>query len=442
MNDQLLAAIRERGQKQTEFGRGILTADKYVSTIQDCIGIEACNRFLAKGRSSFNDILTKAANTLVYSNDEMVVEEKNLKGALKDVELPKNTLMVFKHVLTSASVDRDGDVLHSDGAAVDSKMLLLWQHAHTLPIGKYLATVTQNKKKLVVASAIVDVNALAHDAAVMIDNDMGRFSHGFRALEYTEMEEGKGFGFDITQFEIMEESLVSVPSNIDAEQQEVLLSMIEGKQLTSSLMKHVGRGIREQRNIQVPGVSVRYRERLGDYSKELTCSNLADLKTAADAGLIGGKQDENKPDRSQEAGPEGAGTGTPEKADDGQNQGAAEEPANKEVTPELTQKQRLVEVARSAFEAWKRASRDLHDADDSPPTIQDPEMFKAVLERYKEYRKAGILEAVDAKEAMAIFLTKASPEERKNMTEVLAAMEQSEQVDITTEQYRALVGSL
>lgn len=299
--DQLLKAIQQRSQKQTEFAYGILTADKYVATLGEYVGPEGCRRITGNSRTGFHDLLRKAANTLVYSNPEMLMEQitgdKRLSGSRLKMELPKNTLMSFRHVLTSSMEDRDGDTLHSDGATIDPKMLLLWQHVHTQPIGKYLVTIDQNTKRLVVESCIVDVNKLCHDAAVMVDNDMGRFSHGFRALEFTETkarDPGRQHGFDVTKFEIMEESLVSVPANIDAQTEEVILSLVEGRKLTSPLMKYVGRGIRDRRNLSVPGISIKYRETKGDETKELECHSLADLKTAAESGLIGGIKDENE----------------------------------------------------------------------------------------------------------------------------------------------------
>lgn len=256
-HDQLVKEIRARQQKQTSFNYGISTADAYVRTIYECVGSDLCYRYAAKGNTSFEDVMRKAAKTLTYSNPDMLVEEKATdiyaEGGLPDgIELPKNTLMVFRHVLTTPRKDRDGDILRTQGAEVDPKMLLLWQHVHTLPIGKYLGTHSQNSKKLVVYSAIVDMNDLAHDSAVMIENDMGRFSHGFRAIAFDNLKEegsgrtsGKG-GFDVKQFEVMEESLVSVPSNADAEVEDVIMSLVESKKLTSPLMKGVGRQIREK----------------------------------------------------------------------------------------------------------------------------------------------------------------------------------------------------
>jgi len=259
INDKLLDAIRARSQKKTEFGYGILTADCYVRTLQEGVGNALCYRFAANRQTSFDDVLRKAANTLVFSSPDMVVDqiEYSRQGgsSIKQyeyVELPKNTLMVFKHTLITPRKDRDGDVLHPGGMEVDPQMLLLWQHVPTLPIGKMLMEVTHNEEELKLLSCIVDMNDLCHDAAVMVDNSMGRFSHGFRALEYTKFKAENGGGFNVKRGEIMEESLVSVPSNVDAGTEEVILSLVEGGKLHSPMMKEYGKTLREKRPTQVP----------------------------------------------------------------------------------------------------------------------------------------------------------------------------------------------
>ena len=317
-NEALLGALQLRRQKRTEFGYGILTADVYARTLLECVGSDACYKYAATKRTSFDDVMRKAARTLVYSNPEMVIEEKRVDDA---ADLPKNTLMTFRHVLTTSRKDRDGDVLHSDGAEVDPKMLLLWQHVPTLPIGKSIRVYKQSSKRLVMVSAIVDVNELCHDAAVMVDNGMARFSHGFRALEFTEIKDKDGEdefnGFDIKRFEIMEESMVSVPSNVDANTEEILLSLVENGKLTSPLMKEQGRSIREHRSVIVPGASIKYAECDGVNKRELSCGTVADLKAVADAGLIGGRGDENQPGGGGEAaGGEAAAAGASKQADD------------------------------------------------------------------------------------------------------------------------------
>ncbi len=343
INAELLAAIQGRSSKKTLFNHGILTADRYVKTLLDRIGSDACYKFASKGRTSFQDVLEKAASTLVYGNEDMVVEEIEWQKAkagqpkeLDGIELPKNTLMVFKHVLTTPRKDRDGDILRTDGAVVDPKLPLLWQHVHTLPIGKMLTIANRNEKKLTLISAIVDLNEVAHDAAVMIDSGMGRFSHGFRALEFTKIkgeregdnEQPDQGSFDVKKFEIMEQSLVSVPSNVDAEVEEVILGLVEGGKLKSGLMKQFGKEIREQRPVTV---GVKFKEQIGDYTREIegnTAKDIGDVilavKETEDENLTGDGSGKTK------AGGEKP-TGTPKETDDDCNEGGGtKEPTDPE----------------------------------------------------------------------------------------------------------------
>ena len=394
VNSKLLSLIKSRKQKNTKFNYGVLTADKYVKTLQDGVGLDFCSKFASTKQTSFDDILTKAADTLVYSNSGMVVEKK---VSIDDFELPKNTLMAFSHVLTTSNRDRDGDILRSQGAEPDPKMLLLFQHTPTLPIGKMIAVVNQDSKQLSVVSAIVDINELSHDAAVMIDNGMGRFSHGFRALEFEEIEDDKDVsGFDVKRFEIMEESLVSVPANTDAETQEVLLSLVEGGKMTSALMKEYGKTIREGRPVIVPGTSIKLKEQNGNTSRELTCSSLADLKAAADAGRIGGKKDENKSrDRSEETG-EGRDDSTSEEAN-GEKSGEEEEATSD------------TQVKHNEFII--------------SDVVEDNEIDNNI----------------SVEKAMVIVLAKCTSEQRVKMINGLKAIENIKKYDLA-EQYRALIG--
>jgi len=256
-NDLLLEAIRSRAEKRTQFNYGILTADRYVKTFQDRLGTRSCYKHMCQtkgGRwSSFDDVLKRASETLTYANTGMVLEEKSPK--LPDgVVLPKNTLIVFRHILTTNTKDRDGDILRTDGAEIDPKMLLLFQHVHTLPIGKMLAVADHTKQSLSLYSCIIDMNELCHDSAVMVDNDMGRFSHGFAAKVFDEAKAGANApgGYDVKKYEILEESLVSVPANPDAETEDVILSLVEGGKMTSDLMKDCAASIREHKPLQVP----------------------------------------------------------------------------------------------------------------------------------------------------------------------------------------------
>jgi hypothetical protein len=261
---ELIDLVKNRQSAGAEFNYGILTADRYVSNLSDCVGTDLCYRYGCRGNVSFDDAVKRARRTLTYSNPDLIpVDVYHHLDELGDIELPKNTLMVFKHILTTPRRDRDGDILRTKGAQPDPNMLLLWQHVHTLPIGKALGVVEHTADRLVMLSAVIDMNELSHDAAVMIENKMGRFSHGFKALEFEKIKQGKadqakptGGGFDVKRFEIMEESLVSVPANIDAETIDVMLPLIEADKLSSSIMKSFGKTLRSKLPVQSTGVDL------------------------------------------------------------------------------------------------------------------------------------------------------------------------------------------
>ena len=54
-------------------------------------------------------------------------------------------------------------------------------------------------------------------------------------VEEMKAKEGEFPGFDIKKFEIMEASLVSVPSNIDAQTEDVMMSLLDSGKLHSPL---------------------------------------------------------------------------------------------------------------------------------------------------------------------------------------------------------------
>jgi hypothetical protein len=230
---------------------------------------------------------------------------------------------------------------------VDPKMLLLWQHIHTMPIGKMLVEVEHNKDRLVLDSCIIDMNETCHDAAVMVDNDMGRFSHGFRALELEriEDEEDKDAGFDILKGEIMEESLVSVPSNKDADTMEVILSLVEGGKLTSPILKELGKGIREKRDVTVP------------VNLDIKVSvNGQEVENEDQTGDEKGKGDEGDTSTSEKANADDKGQGEEKPSSDQEVTNTKEEVGNK-GSGELTVETAMAFVLEKASENQRNALR-------------------------------------------------------------------------------------
>jgi len=229
--DTFLDLVKSRDGSLEQFGYGITTADRYVRQIRMCAGNEACASMLTSevaGATSWSDMIKRAEQRPVYCNEDMTIDGNKIVTNSSDfqkivgpeIELPTNTLMVFRNFITTPRRDRDGDILETGGARPDEKMPLLWQHLHEFPIGRMVNIVTHDANQLLVNSAIID-SPLGNDTAQLIEFEALRISHGFLPLEWENLDQKDAGdhpfpGFRITSFEIMEESTVSVPSNVDA----------------------------------------------------------------------------------------------------------------------------------------------------------------------------------------------------------------------------------
>lgn len=229
--EEILKSIQ--AGKQT----GILTAAAYMRNLTGCLGDDTCAKAYLDGLdlSKWSAHLKEAESKLVYHNDDMVVTgghhvSTNENGILttrqfgaieaRNRGVVPNSILDFDHVITSTRKDRDGDIMESAGADVDLKMALLWQHLPFMPIGKFVGITDRSNQKIAGSSAIVDV-PLGRDAATLVEAGALRISHGFipvkfEPLEKTRKDDPFPPGFRVTEFKIVEVSLVSIPSNVDA----------------------------------------------------------------------------------------------------------------------------------------------------------------------------------------------------------------------------------
>lgn len=199
-------------------GSWIGTADAYLKTLEGCGAGGYCPTHLAGKGVDWSAVIKHAADTLVYHDPEMVHSDPVAQAGFKAaglVDMPPNAIMVFSGVFSSKRKDRDGDILEPKGALVDPKMPLLWQHMPFEPIGKMLVLTGTSDTKVTGQCAIADT-ALGRDAAVLVEFGALRISHGFRPLEFEPLNEKDGPGWHVVKYEMMEVSLVSVPSNVDA----------------------------------------------------------------------------------------------------------------------------------------------------------------------------------------------------------------------------------
>jgi hypothetical protein len=196
--DAILKALKLR-KSVSPFGYGLGTAVNHVKRFVQAASLTEMKQFGVSAPSAVAKEVERASGILTFCDPGMVRDEKvftssnDMKDILPDgVKLPEKTMFVMQHVLTTDRVDRDNDILRTSGAKLDPKAPLLWQHMHSMPIGGVLFEVNHTGTELKVASALLDMNEITHDAGILVMANMLRFSHGFRVLDFEEREQKDG----------------------------------------------------------------------------------------------------------------------------------------------------------------------------------------------------------------------------------------------------------
>jgi len=231
--EQLLRGLKNVKRKRLKNPR-LGTVSGFLSRMGDVCGVDEIASYLKSDPAKFHAAVKRAAGQFTYFDEKHAAPAyMKFKGddgklvvkgqALKDDEAGKSLgdgfLMEFDCVITTGRRDRDGDVLDPKGAMVDPKMPLLWQHMPFQPVGKMVRLLEQSEDKVTGRFAIVDT-PLGREAAQLVKTGCLRISHGFAPIEYNPLkdENGKDMGgWNISRYAMMEASLVSIPSNVDAE---------------------------------------------------------------------------------------------------------------------------------------------------------------------------------------------------------------------------------
>lgn len=244
---ELLKAIRERSNSDRY---GIGTADQYLKAVAGCLDGGYCPRSLnGVTQAEWAGAIKDAEQKFVYSQQGM-----NVKGVFEASD--PSYLLEFDCIVTSTKKDRDGDVLETRGAILDEYAPLLWQHNSFLPLGKVLRRTGQTHAKLTARCCILDFGngdgelaQLARDAAVLVKANALRISHGFDPRDFKALE-SEDSRYLISSFEILEVSLVSIPSNTDA-----VITAFSNHKLHSTVIKSWAEKMYRERPVQGKGVT-------------------------------------------------------------------------------------------------------------------------------------------------------------------------------------------
>ncbi|MGH2567563.1 MAG: HK97 family phage prohead protease, partial [Bacteroidota bacterium] len=231
MNDIIEAASKNLS--------GILTAHAYLHGIEGCFNGGFCPTELWDGGTpeKWAAALKEAEHRLVYHHSDMAIKDFAVVGAA----LTPGAVMDFDAVITTTRKDRDGDILETEGAVIDPYCPLLWQHTPIQPIGKMVGLSVHTKEMAQGRFAIADT-VLGRDAATLVEMGALRISHGFEPLEYKPIE--KDGRWHILKFNVLEVSLVSVPSNVDA-----IITAFSRQKLHSPLIKKWAQSSYENRQV-------------------------------------------------------------------------------------------------------------------------------------------------------------------------------------------------
>ena len=261
-------------------GNGISTADKYFRSVEMCFDGGFCpiKMFPEAPQGSWENMIKESESRLVYSAADMAVEEFRKDGP---AGLSAGAVADLDIIVTSTRKDRDGDILETAGAKLDPKAPLLFHHIPMEPIGKLVTELGRNSTQLRAKVAIIDTET-GRDAAQLVEFGALRISHGFRPLKFKPLKDnGEGMmpGWHITEYEIMEVSLVTVPSNVDA----VITAFSRGK-LHSPLIK--GMAEHEFRGRPVQGVGFSHTQSLpGGHEMSWSAPSVGELRKAIDMTL-------------------------------------------------------------------------------------------------------------------------------------------------------------
>jgi Caudovirus prohead serine protease len=276
--EKYLAAIRKRSTSGGKSGRmagdGIGLASAYLGGVATCLGSGACaSSYLGLGSAAdWEKAVRDGQKKTVYGSNELLVvggktftgDEEKEWGTIGDWKKSSEdnggakSLIEFQNVLTSTRKDRDGDILESEGAEVDPRMPLLWQHIPFQPIGRLIEVVSHDKNRIVTHCGVADV-PLGRDTVVLIEYGALRISHGFKPIKFEPLKRSKDEedddqsfpGWHILKLKIMEVSVVSVPSNEDA----IIMAWDKGK-LTHPMVKGMASWMHSNRQKFVNGVDL------------------------------------------------------------------------------------------------------------------------------------------------------------------------------------------
>lgn len=195
--------------------------------------------------------------------------------SLLDIKAVRDDERVIEGIASTPTPDRMGDIVEPLGAKFELPMPLLWQHWHDEPIGWVeFAKPTKNgipfKARFAPTKDLPDgrLKERLEEAWQSVKLKLVRaVSIGFRALEYSRMENG---GLRFLEWEWLELSAVTIPANADATINTV--KSIDRRLLAASGLKGAGR------SSDNPGASGQSHSHKGNKTMKAISEQIAEIE--------------------------------------------------------------------------------------------------------------------------------------------------------------------
>ena len=219
MSTDLMQSLNEYANS----GNGnIATAAMYLRDMEKCIksgGSCPVKMMGLKEDETWDGVIKAAKAKLVYADPTGVGIKSMSEDSLDKSMLVEGAILYSEGLISTADVDRDGDIVETKNLVFVDKMPVLFQHMHSSPAGVMAGISDQSEKSATGVMAFLDT-ALGRDLSKFVKAGAMRYSIGFlpKSMEVLGTYvngEGKEVptGFRIKSAEVYETSAVSVPAN-------------------------------------------------------------------------------------------------------------------------------------------------------------------------------------------------------------------------------------
>lgn len=256
--------------------KGIASAEFYIKSLAEQFGQDdAANLYCNSKSVKWAAALKQARMDFTFHQKGMDVLEVDDMEIDQGTKIDKGAYAEYEAIIGTNDKDWDGDIVDPMGYDFDMKSPVLWMHAHGMPLGSIKSIVERDEKKARCRFKVADT-PLGRDAVKLMQVGALRKSIGFKPkanmfkpLGFKKDKDGKEVpsGWHVKGCHILENSLVSVPANMNTEvlsvdvrksfekQFDAIRTIASRKELEDERLRLWGKSILDGRSTAVRGWS-------------------------------------------------------------------------------------------------------------------------------------------------------------------------------------------